>query len=570
MTEVGDKEIRLRPFRRARLRKRLLELVIEKKTMDPQILEDKRRQRIQETLALMNNNDSRHKDAMLHSRYTKGSDRNEMKFPSVLLPAFKRHIVLTSRENSSDDPSRMINEQTDKEAETDTDQPQIKKRSKFCIAVLCVLIAYRLRRSYKLRQSDRDMLDFFAGLDSGNLMGFDYRVRVSNDTERILSSPSSDRKPEELHKVQAELQSVKSLADYPISMQHRIAKFGRYASFGAERVIVRYGQRPAAFYFLLSGSAIFVEGDPEQVGRAVSVINKGDNFGDDAIINQCRRNCTVISREIVELLVIQKEDFIDIFMGGGMKNFLDATYNVFIKSIFIFKKWPLHVFHTNTKKCMFKYYKRGAVIVEDSKKSEWIYIIKSGSCSVLKMLKRGGADKNEDSWESTSSNLDSGATTPRDRRPSRAPGLLRKKSQQASLLGLPGQGDKQLNRRLSTVSMTSSYMPQIPIDDPTIESDIEEEPELEGAISQLEADTQSKQKMSSVSFAQGPFLTHNLSLRVPAVTTASEARKRRMAAARGKLKTRRDSVHSTISQLSTNSSHNSFISNKSLSKRRRG
>ncbi|XP_070558250.1 uncharacterized protein [Ptychodera flava] len=543
MTEVVDKQTRLRPLKRALRRKRLLELVFDKKAMDPKILDERRRQRIKDTLSLMSSTDSidiKHRDRLGQSRYRLASTENGL--PRLPLKTLKSGLEDCSQDRLSEEYTHS----------TDESFVYEKKRNKFCVAANCVRIVYRLIKSYKLRQSDRDMLDFFAGLDSGNWLEFDCKVRISEDTERILSSPASKRKPEELHKVQAELQSVRSVAEYPISMQHRIAKHGMYSTYDAERVIIRYGHRPKAFYFLLSGSAIVVDGDPEEVGRAVRVINKGDSYGDASIVNQTRRVCTVISRETVELLVISKEDFIDIFMSGGMKNFLDKKHSVFIKSLFIFKNWPLHVLNYNTKKCMFKYYKRGTVIEEDSNKSEWIYIIKSGTCSVLKTLTMK-SDQNDSKHSSAESSSYS------------SPDHKRKPSNR-DLFGSSGNSGH--NRRISVASTKSSYMPQVPVHN-SLESDIEEESEDEDGTSKTDSRGGEK-SLSSVSFSQGPFLTHTLKLPQgsTAMTTAAEARRKRMAA-RSRIRNRRDSLQSVSFDMASVSSNQTSTSTTATKRSRK-
>ena len=49
-------------------------------------------------------------------------------------------------------------------------------------------------------------------------------------------------------------ESVRTINDYPVKMQRNIARVGWYETYGANRVIIREGHRPDAFYFILSGS----------------------------------------------------------------------------------------------------------------------------------------------------------------------------------------------------------------------------------------------------------------------------------------------------------------------------
>nr|XP_006823514.1 PREDICTED: uncharacterized protein LOC102803708 [Saccoglossus kowalevskii] len=511
MTEVADKQIQLRSLDRlARRRRRLRDVVFNKKTMDPQMLEEKRRQRIQETLNRMNNNETIVKNPMMaHSRYLMPTvgDHVRSNGTHVLLPTLTPYRQTTDCMLSND-----------KETDTDAKRLSSKILNKFRLAALCMIISYRLVKKYALRKSDRDMLDFFSALKNTNLLQFDHKVRVSPATEHVLGLHPSARKPELLRRVQAELHNTKSVAEYPVAMQQQISKYGSYVTYGSERVVIRYGQRPHAFYFLLSGSAILVEGDPEQVGRAVRIMKEGESFG----------------------------DFIDIFMAGGMKNFTDSSNNTFLKS--------------------------GAVAVSDSNKSEWIYIIKSGSCSVLKMLKR----PDNSITQARKKLLSKYPSLPTSRKRRKLKSAIRKFNHQdvlnkKSVAAIHRTG-RQLTRRTSTASM-SSFMPQVAHNE-VAESNIEEEAENEdeGLLPPLKGNrlnpeahrkigSYGARKMSTVTFAQGPFLTHSLPLGTPAINTAIDARRRRMAIKVKPRPPRADSVLSTASQQSSMSSNSVFSKN---------
>ncbi|XP_069125150.1 uncharacterized protein [Argopecten irradians] len=65
----------------------------------------------------------------------------------------------------------------------------------------------------------------------------------------------------------------------------------------------------------------------------------------------------------------------------------DALNFIHSRNIQFLQNWPVHLLAQNPNACMFHYFKRGQVLVRDSNHSEWIYIVKSGSLSVLKKLK---------------------------------------------------------------------------------------------------------------------------------------------------------------------------------------
>lgn len=58
--------------------------------------------------------------------------------------------------------------------------------------------------------------------------------------------------------------------------------------------------------------------------------------------------------------------------------------------------FPVETLMENPHFCLFHFFKRGIVIVNDSNQSDWLYIVKSGSCQVMKELKGVKASKQTD------------------------------------------------------------------------------------------------------------------------------------------------------------------------------
>lgn len=57
-----------------------------------------------------------------------------------------------------------------------------------------------------------------------------------------------------LTQAQVSLRNLRSFAEFPMRMQSRVARVGRYERHEAKRVLVRQGHPAEAFYFILSGS----------------------------------------------------------------------------------------------------------------------------------------------------------------------------------------------------------------------------------------------------------------------------------------------------------------------------
>ncbi|XP_052778604.1 uncharacterized protein LOC128216051 [Mya arenaria] len=206
--------------------------------------------------------------------------------------------------------------------------------------------------------------------------------------KKILLKKQKERTDEEQYYVQIFLRNYKSIAEYPVKMQKMIAQRAWIESYDIKRVIVREGHVPMCFYFILSGSAI-VSTMENGVPKTVMFLNRGDSFGDVAILNHAHRETTVITRDKIELLCMTDTDFVDIFMSGGIRDSNDP----FLQSINFLKGWPRELLIDNPKRCIFSYFKRGTILVTDTSHSDWIIVVKSGSASLLKKLQNVNVKK---------------------------------------------------------------------------------------------------------------------------------------------------------------------------------
>ncbi|XP_071496196.1 uncharacterized protein [Diadema antillarum] len=277
-----------------------------------------------------------------------------------------------------------------------------KTLGRFPTVVKLIIYLLRLSKTYIFQESDARMVSLFSDIDAARASDH-YKIRgdllydvtqfraqksqrISKESKKILQKPSGKRTAKDIHHVMVELQQMKNVTQYPIDKQRGLVSSCWYEEYPTGRVIIRYGRRPQAFYVILGGSALHLEGDPTIPGRPVTSLNKGDMFGEQAIANQGRHAYTIISKETIQLMCLSPEDYCRIFLAGGMDNFSSPGKDNFINSVCIFKHWPVQLLKNNHKQTKFQFFVHGKTIVEDSNDSEWIIIVKSGSCSVLKKL----------------------------------------------------------------------------------------------------------------------------------------------------------------------------------------
>ncbi|KAK2163634.1 hypothetical protein LSH36_76g05033 [Paralvinella palmiformis] len=212
----------------------------------------------------------------------------------------------------------------------------------------------------------------------------DKRARISFDTKRILSMPHHLRTDNDIRYVEIALRNYPSIAAYPVSIQNLIARKAWYELYSGKRIIIKQGHVARCFYFILSGKVIISQQEDDSLtSRTLCYLNKGDSFGELALINNSYRTATVISEGTVELLVVTDEDYEEIFTSGG----LTEKYFPFLKGISCFQEWPTELLINNFNKASITYSKRKTVICENTSTTPWIYVIKSGSVTVLKKLK---------------------------------------------------------------------------------------------------------------------------------------------------------------------------------------
>lgn len=221
-------------------------------------------------------------------------------------------------------------------------------------------------------------------------------ISLTQDHRKTLTTRWNFRTPEMIKQVMHGLQALRSLSEYPLGTQEKLCQVAWYQTLGPKKAIVRQGHDAESFYFILAGTA-FVKKmmtDPktgETRLNTVARLTRGMSFGEIGLIFNTKRTATVESATSMELLVIGKEDFNRIFMNDNDEE--ESEHVKFLRQVPIMQNWPIDCLRDEPGTCILHYFKRGSLVTEDGKKSEWLYFIKSGSCEVLKKLKNVKARK---------------------------------------------------------------------------------------------------------------------------------------------------------------------------------
>lgn len=293
-------------------------------------------------------------------------------------------------------------------AEKDSEEdavPQIAPIERFRKIVQLLSFLLKVKTSIDRKHRSQNSSTVFAELDGESVTGVDCdgmvfdpnnfkakrEVHLSLEAIHILSLSPGSRTEEQLQTVLKALKtSVAAFGEYPLKMQRRLVSVGWYERFEAKRVIIRQGHKAENFYFILSGTAVVTllindAKTKEERDTTVAVLGKGSSFGELALLHHKTRSATVLCKDDVSLLAVSREDFRDIFMS--YEDGREPEHIRFLRSVPYLKDLPLQDLTTKHDVCIFHYFRRGVVIVKESK-TKWIYVVKSGSCRVLTHLSK--------------------------------------------------------------------------------------------------------------------------------------------------------------------------------------
>lgn len=232
--------------------------------------------------------------------------------------------------------------------------------------------------------------------------------RGSHKLKIILSKLPSHRTTKDIEVVLALLRKNRTFANYHRDTQAKLAKVMEYQRFEARRIVLKEGHTASCFYIIISGICLvnqldFDKRNNSQFVTTVKEIAGGDGFGEVALLTDTDREFSIICKEEVELLLINKEDFISIIrtpMENEQKELIKycVKHEVFTDEMFDNIK-------SNYKTIMTQYYKPGTIITKDVNASEYIYVIKLGNVRVLSEVREYPNDKRkkstmeDDTWK---------------------------------------------------------------------------------------------------------------------------------------------------------------------------
>lgn len=161
-------------------------------------------------------------------------------------------------------------------------------------------------------------------------------------------------------------------------------------NFEMGQTIVHIGEQMNAFYIIVSGQARRIKELPDGNEMNLSLLQKGEHFGESALLNNETTDITIRASTELQVLKLSKEGFIlmletrpdlSIYMNQYMAS--DAM-RIFLKGSTIFSNIEYQVLRSLLDKITVCEYTAGASVVTEGEPGDAFYILRSGQAEVVK------------------------------------------------------------------------------------------------------------------------------------------------------------------------------------------
>ncbi|XP_022323171.2 uncharacterized protein LOC111124529 isoform X4 [Crassostrea virginica] len=219
--------------------------------------------------------------------------------------------------------------------------------------------------------------------DQANQVEVPLRSSLAFEMELALSTHPAYRTEEDLAKVIWVLRATKAFNHlFPVEKEKDLAKVVAYEKYDPNRIIAYQGRKPERFYYVLTGKVRKVREyglTTGKVTRTEGLINKGTTTDLEELEEQWLREHHLVTQGNVEVLILHRSDLM------RLQNKLEGPPIDYLRTLQLFFEFPVEVFLTNTDAIELKYYGQDIVISDDTNRTPWIHVVKSGRVRVVRM-----------------------------------------------------------------------------------------------------------------------------------------------------------------------------------------
>jgi len=197
----------------------------------------------------------------------------------------------------------------------------------------------------------------------------------------FISQPEY-RTHEEITQILWVIRSSKAFMDlFPDDMEYEIARRVTYERYDEGRVLAYQSRKPDKFYYVISGKLSLLMEYQLHTGTVTRVVGeqlKGEHSDVEELEKQWHRENHLVAKGGVELLSLEREDFF------YLTKFDEGLPLEFLRTVDIFSEFPVEQFEDEPDSISCKYYGRGQILVADSNRTPFVYVVKSGRVKVVR------------------------------------------------------------------------------------------------------------------------------------------------------------------------------------------
>ncbi|XP_076446113.1 uncharacterized protein LOC143283723 isoform X2 [Babylonia areolata] len=206
---------------------------------------------------------------------------------------------------------------------------------------------------------------------------------LSDDMQLSLTMNPDYRSHYDLKRVLWVLRATKAFKHlFPTEMEKEVAKVVGYERYDDNRHIARQGRSGERFYYVLSGRIHLLKEYRLTTGcvnKSMGYMNKGMTSDPEELEQGWFRECHMVTKGPVEVLILHKDDFI------RLQHTVQGPPVDFLWSIDLFKEFPCDHFLHNPDAIEFKYYGQNRIVARDINRTPWLHVVKSGIVKVVRV-----------------------------------------------------------------------------------------------------------------------------------------------------------------------------------------
>ncbi|XP_078485468.1 uncharacterized protein LOC494407 isoform X2 [Ciona intestinalis] len=249
-------------------------------------------------------------------------------------------------------------------------------------SVMLLLRCFRMRKRIAVQSGELTFTHQIQTVD----MSVVERSSISWEIRMILCTPPDLRTEKDVKKVTSFLRANGAIRTMLGPTSHETEdKFGglvAYESYENGRVLAQQGRSPDRFYYVTRGKILVVKEyhvGNSVISKTVAVLTKGKTTSVDEMERNCsERKQSLVCRGTVECFVLDREDYYALREDktDGAKEFLSQHR--------ILKLFPSELLNNQHNIIDLQYYPKDSVVYPGGADYEWLYVIKTGDCRLVR------------------------------------------------------------------------------------------------------------------------------------------------------------------------------------------